>query len=332
VRACSGVGDMGGLFFVQVALPPARAPAASPRVSAGRTSARALIEVASFRPLLRMLDSCSSAGRCRRAGAAALPVRQRCQCVPAALLARQTLALHRRQCLARPGDAGLDYYTWAGSALTGRPAADQARGGPGARHARGDCGPARRAARRLADGALAGRWRVRPLHRGLAHASSATNCQAADLRSCHTWREHGAAALCDGCHRWVRSALRAVMALLALGTGGCGQLTNTTAAHFLAQNTCLSRRAAPLPGRVALLVRLESEQWRPGLLLGGPKRDSYPGQAGGTHATYGRVWSARRYGRVYRGKYKGQEVAVKVIQDVSRVRMINGALVLSPSR
>jgi len=35
---------------------------------------------------------------------------------------------------------------------------------------------------------------------------------------------------------------------------------------------------------------------------------------------------------VYRGKYKGQEVAVKVIQDVSRVRMINGALVLSPSR
>jgi len=114
VRACSGDGDMGGLFFVQVALPPARAPAASPRVSAGRTSARALIEVASFRPLLRMLDSCSSAGRCRRAGAAALPVRQRCQCVPAALPARQTLALHRRQSLARPGEAGLDYYYMGG--------------------------------------------------------------------------------------------------------------------------------------------------------------------------------------------------------------------------
>jgi len=44
------------------------------------------------------------------------------------------------------------------------------------------------------------------------------------------------------------------------------------------------------------------------------------------------VRSARRYGRVYRGKYKGQEVAVKVIQDVSRVRMINGAPVLSWSQ
>jgi len=30
VRACSGDGDMRGVFFVQVAPPPARAPAATP--------------------------------------------------------------------------------------------------------------------------------------------------------------------------------------------------------------------------------------------------------------------------------------------------------------
>ncbi len=55
--------------------------------------------------------------RCRcgsAASAAALSVRQRCQCVPAALPARQTLALHRRQSLARPGEAGLDYYYMGG--------------------------------------------------------------------------------------------------------------------------------------------------------------------------------------------------------------------------
>ncbi len=225
------------------------------------------------RPLLAR--RCGSA-----AGAAALPVRQRCPCGSAVSACLRLCLLGRRwRCIAgnllhAQAKQVLTTTTWAGSALTGRPTADQARRGPGARHARGDCGPASRPACRLADGALAGRWRVRPLLRGLAHACSATSCRAADLRSCHARREHGAAALCDGCHQWVRSALRAVMALLALGTGGCGKLINATAAHVLAQDTRLSRRAAPLPGRVPLLVRVEAEQWRPGLLLGGRCRRS----------------------------------------------------------
>lgn len=30
------------------------------------------------------------------------------------------------------------------------------------------------------------------------------------------------------------------------------------------------------------------------------------------------------YGRVYRGSYKGEPVAVKVIEDAARVRLVNG--------
>jgi len=105
VRACSGDGDMGGLFFVQVALPPARAPAASPRVSASRTSARAHIEVAGFGPLLRVPDRCSSAGRCWRDGAAALPVRQRCQCGSAVRAAALSVRACGSACSADAGAA-----------------------------------------------------------------------------------------------------------------------------------------------------------------------------------------------------------------------------------
>ena len=36
----------------------------------------------------------------------------------------------------------------------------------------------------------------------------------------------------------------------------------------------------------------------------------------------------RRYGRVYRGSYKGKPVAVKVVTDARHVRMVNGESLL----